>query len=102
MSSLSQLQPWLRPYAEALVNLAPGVVITSVGRSYSMQRLLYRRYLAGQSKYPAAPPGTSLHEQGRAFDLHAPDAVLEQLGRIWESWGGRWGARFNDPIHFEA
>lgn len=29
------------------------------------------------------------------------ERYLEPLGRVWESWGGRWGGRFNDPIHFE-
>jgi hypothetical protein len=44
-----------------------------------------------------------MHEYGRAFDVVAPDAVLEQLGRVWEYVGGTWGGRDgSDPIHFEA
>lgn len=31
-----------------------------------------------------------------------PDDQLELAGRVWESWGGRWGGRFGDPIHFEV
>ncbi len=42
-----------------------------------------------------------MHQIGRAFDLNADDAVLKELGRLWESWGGRWGGAV-DPIHFEA
>lgn len=96
--------PGLRPFAVELLRLAgPSVTVTSVRRSTRQQRLLYRRYLAGLSRFPAAPPGTSKHERGLAFDLYSPDeALLRELGAIWESWGGRWGGRFNDPIHFEA
>lgn len=98
------LVPGLRRPAEELLALAgPSAVLTSVRRSRRQQELLYRRYLAGQSKYPAAPPGTSKHEQGRAFDIYSPDEnVLRRLGAIWEAAGGTWGGRFNDPIHFEA
>jgi LAS superfamily LD-carboxypeptidase LdcB len=65
--------------------------------------MLYRRYVAGQSKYPAAPPGRSYHNYGRAFDVDdASPAQLAAMGQLWESWGGRWGGRFGDPIHFEA
>jgi hypothetical protein len=102
MRTLSALEPWLVPYAEYLLQLYPPAQVTSVRRTWSQQYQLYRRYLAGQSQYPAAPPGSSLHEQGRAFDLLAPADVLEQLGYIWEQLGGRWGGRFHDPIHFEA
>lgn len=96
--------PALRPYAEELLRLAgPAAQVTSVRRSRRQQELLYRRFLAGQSQFPAAPPGTSKHERGLAFDVYSPDAaLLRRLGAIWESWGGVWGGRFKDPIHFEA
>jgi hypothetical protein len=65
--------------------------------------MLYRRYVAGQSRYPAAPPGRSYHNFARAFDVDDRDPdQLVQMGAVWESWGGRWGGRFGDPIHFEA
>jgi hypothetical protein len=99
---LEQLEPWLAPWAAWLVSLYPQASVTSTRRTWSEQYALYRRAAAGQSRYPAAPPGSSLHEQGRAFDIQAPDEILEQLGAIWESVGGRWGGRFHDPIHFEA
>lgn len=76
--------------------------VTSAFRTYAQQARLYRRYLHGMSPYPAAPPGNSMHEQGRAFDLGGLTAEeLQTLGLTWESWGGRWGGRFGDPIHFE-
>jgi LAS superfamily LD-carboxypeptidase LdcB len=94
---------WLRPYAEYLMSLFPERRVTSSYRSYSEQYMLYRRYLLGQSKYPAAAPGRSYHNYGRAWDVDDADTgQLEEMGAIWESWGGRWGGRFGDPIHFEA
>ena len=101
MPSLDSLHPALLPYARELVRLYPAVQITSVLRSRSEQTRLYRRYLAGHSQYPAAPPGSSYHEYGRAWDMVAPGDVLVALGRIWQQWGGTWGGA-RDPIHFQA
>lgn len=104
MGLFDGLQPFLRRPAQRLLNLAgPNASLTSVRRSPRQQALLFRRYQAGLSKFPAAPPGTSKHELGLAFDIWSPDAqLLRDLGATWESWGGVWGGRFNDPIHFEA
>ena len=74
--------------------------ITSTYRSPADQARLYRAYLEGRSVYPAAAPGRSTHERGRAMDMVAED--LGWLGEVWEHWGGRWGGRFRDPIHFEV
>lgn len=71
-------------------------------RGYRDQARLYRAYINGESQYPAAPPGTSYHEYGRAFDLKADKFILAYLGQVWTSWGGTWGAKFGDPIHFQA
>lgn len=78
------------------------VEVTSVRRSYARQRRLYEDFKAGRSKYPAAPPGTSTHEKGLAFDLHVePRALLDRMGSLWEKIGFTWGGRFHDPIHFD-
>lgn len=104
--SLSALQPWLRPYAEQLVALAPSagartVRITSVRRSKAQQQQLYKNYLAGRSSFPAAPPGRSKHEFGLAWDMVTePFSVLHTLGNWWRSAGGEWSS--TDPIHFAA
>jgi len=102
-----RLRPELRPWATALFDvatrfrLAPRV--TSTFRSLSEQRLLYEKFLRGQSRFPAAPPGRSRHNFGLAFDMIANTPEGQDfLGRVWESWGGRWGGRFNDVIHFDT
>lgn len=100
MSSFSGLQPWLRPYAAAMASYFPGLTITSVRRSRTEQlRLWHNRH---NNPYPVAPPGTSKHERGLAWDMVGPSSLLAQAGRVWESWGGRWGGRFGDEIHFEV
>lgn len=92
----------MAPYASALVSYFPTLRVTSVYRTYSQQVQLYNNWLAGRSKYPAAPPGSSYHEYGRAWDMVGDAAELARAGAVWESWGGTWGGRFGDEIHFQA
>ena len=70
-SWVNGLHPQLAPYFEQLYAIAtsvdPAARITSAKRSNAEQWRLYRRWLAGQSKYPVAVPGTSYHEHGRAI-----------------------------------
>jgi D-alanyl-D-alanine carboxypeptidase len=108
-ASISSLIPELQPYCRALLDVAgrAGLQprITSCRRSLHEQTLLYNRFLAGSNPYPVAPPGTSAHEFGYAFDMmiQGPDMDqnLADLGQVWTSWGGVYGGAFNDPIHFE-
>lgn len=105
-AAIDALIPELRAPARALESLAAraGVAprITSTRRSHSEQSRLYRRFLAGGSQYPVAPPGSSAHEFGMAFDMVVVgEANQNDLGQVWESWGGVWGGRASDPIHFE-
>lgn len=96
---MTGLQPWLSPWADWLVaNAREEVQVTSTFRSYAQQLSLYLTQWA--SPYPAAPPGRSYHEYGRAFDLKASDGELYRLGSIWQSVGGTWHP--SDPIHFQA
>lgn len=108
MASLVQLHRAFRPFAEALVSAARGAglspTVTSTKRSSVKQRQLYENWQRGRSPYPAAPPGTSLHEHGLAFDMTVrPMSALKACGEAWEALGKgfRWGGRFGDPIHFE-
>jgi D-alanyl-D-alanine carboxypeptidase len=110
-ASISSLIPELQPFARDLLRVAGAAGlqprITSTRRSSAEQTRLYRRFLAGQNPYPVAPPGTSAHEFGYAFDMMiqaAPgqmESDLADLGQVWTSWGGVWGGAFKDPIHFE-
>ncbi len=107
-ASLNSLIPEFRPWAAALVNAAASAGlqprVTSTRRSHAFQARLYRRFLAGQSQFPVAPPGTSSHEFGYALDLIISPydlSLFKELGDLWNSWGGIWGGAFNDPIHFE-
>jgi len=107
MAGIDSLVPDLRPWATALSAEASKAGLfprfTSFRRSYAQQSRLYRRYLAGLTAYPVAPPGRSAHELGLAFDLVvSPMEGLSDLGSLWESWGGVWGGKRSDPIHFEA
>lgn len=105
-ASLNQLIPELQPYARQLVQVCTqyGLMptVTSTLRTLREQVFLYKRYIQGQSQYPAAKPGTSAHEFGWAFDMTVqPLAALSDVGRLWESWGGVWGGHYSDPVHFE-
>jgi hypothetical protein len=74
--------------------------ITSTRRTHAAQARLYRRWQQGLSPFPAAPPGSSEHEFGYAFDLVVtPWDALSDVGYTWETWGGRWGGAV-DPVHF--
>lgn len=103
-ASLAGLIPEFRPWAKRLL-LSAGQAglqprVTSTRRSHREQSWLYKRYLAGQNPFPVAPPGTSAHEFGFAMDMvTVPFDALSDLGSLWISWGGLWGA--SDPVHFE-
>lgn len=100
------LHPQLRPVADAFIRALRTagfqVTVTSTLRDESTQAALYDNYRRGCSTIPAAAPGKSRHGFGRAFDLRLVPPRYDLAGRYWESIGGTWGGRFNDPIHFEA
>lgn len=98
MLSLSGLDPALRPFAQRLVAMFPELVVTSVFRSYSDQLALWNE--RHRNPFPVAPPGSSKHERGLAWDMTGPPDRLREAGRVWRSWGGRWFE--SDPIHFEV
>lgn len=104
-ASLDSLDPGLafaaRALASAVAEAGGQFRFTSTLRSHSEQTRLFRRHLQGLSPYPVAPPGTSAHEYGWAFDaVTSPWEWQADVGQVWQSWGGVWGAR-GDPVHFE-
>lgn len=105
MNSTSGLQPWLKGPIEWLVYVAAhnGLQpqISSTYRSESEQRRLYEAYLRGSARFPAAPPGRSYHQFGRAADIILnQDWGYPALGALWIQMGGNWWAA--DRIHFQA
>lgn len=102
MNRFPGLHPDLAIYAQRLFDwceqqgLHPR--ITSIRRSTQQQAVLYERYRRGQSVFPAAPPGRSLHEKGLAFDMVTDDRG-QSAGAVWNAAGGRWFSA--DWVHFE-
>ncbi len=96
-----ELLPWFRWVVANLTELDGSTRVSSAFRTYAEQARLYRRYLAGQSRYPVAPPGSSYHEYGRAIDVVARPEALRRVGLMWRAAGGTWGGE-RDPIHFHA
>lgn len=105
MASTRDLDQRAKPIADAFIRALKRagirVIVTSTRRSLDKQAQLYRNYLAGKSKYPAAPPGQSTHGAGLAFDLNLVPPLYREAGALWESIGFTWGGRFSDPIHFD-
>jgi len=110
MADLNTLDYRLVPWAKWLYLMGKQydgrLVVTSARRSSAKQAELYAKYQSGQSVIPAAPPGSSLHEYGLAFDLARlgkdplGDPLLAWLGLIWTMVGGRHGG-IRDPVHFQ-
>jgi|SRR6516162_1348865 hypothetical protein len=105
-ASLDALDPDLRQGYNELIQVCHlaglTTTLTSTVRTIREQTYLYKRYLAGASSLPAAPPGHSAHEYGWAFDMVvSPTQWQGNVGRAWETtWGGTWGGE-KDPVHFE-
>lgn len=105
-SSLRELDPRVRPYAEAFVqylrDVGLGVEITSVHRTTEEQANMHASRQGCTDCLPSAPPGHSLHERRLAWDMViVPRSLQTRVGHAWERLGGRWGGRFRDPVHFD-
>jgi len=96
-----RVYPLARAFVDALEHAGVHVTVTSTVRGPDVQAELYANFVAGRSKFPAAPPGRSTHALGIAFDVHLDPPVYDQAGAVWESLGFTWGGRFGDPIHFD-
>ncbi len=97
---LDEFQPWARALVDAAGAAGLQPRVTSTLRSRAEQTRLYRRYLAGLSQFPAAPPGHSAHEYGYALDLVVtPFDTIYDVGAWWQEQGGVWHE--SDAVHFE-
>ncbi len=99
--NLRGLSPSVRTHAALTLEWAAyyriPVVITSTFRSWNEQQVLYDKWLRGDSRWPAAPPGRSAHNWGLAFD----SVVRPEHEAAWE-WLRRalgWHVPLNDEIH---
>lgn len=103
MISTAGLDPYVANASRLLVGTLRGLgysaTLTSGYRSPDKQAKLFSQYLAGRTKYPVAPPGTSTHEFGYGIDVasNAPDPVLrfaaDVAGLVWFGPG--------DRVHFD-
>lgn len=96
---IGMLMEWCKVYGVP-------VSVTSGHRSVRSQAALYERWVSGRSPLPAAPPGSSKHNQdpSPAVDLKFPYSHGALVVFFAEYLGLRWGGRFSvyDPVHFEA
>lgn len=103
MMHINTLEPFLRPYAVAMVNGLrengiPAMIISGRRNAH------LNREVGGAE--------TSLHLRGLAFDVQIEGFQRAELhpyfwqsiGEWWESLGGRWGGRFTpkDVNHFDT
>jgi len=104
MASLLTLAASIRPAAASAISFARSqgisIVVTSVRRSRTQQRKLYADYLAGRSKFPAAPPGRSAHEYGLAWDSWVEAPYVDWWVAVRRAFG--WHVPSNDWVHAEV
>lgn len=104
MIAFTGIDPRLRERAELTVlyaqRLGIPVEVTSVRRTEGEQRKLYAKFQAGKAKYPTAPPGTSAHQFGVAWDSVVPERWLPTWTAIRRAMG--WKVSESDIIHAEA
>ena len=77
----------------ACVDLCPR--LTSTFRTREEQEELWRD--RSRNPYPVAPPGTSRHESGLAWDSVVPEGQWPAYNRLRESLG--WKLIPSDPVH---
>lgn len=59
------------------------LVLSDLYRSYDMQRQAHLDYVTGKKKAYSPPPGGSMHEAGRAFDLELDQIKKLGLPTFW-------------------
>jgi hypothetical protein len=104
VSPLSGLDARLRPAAVYALTWARKhgvqVTVTSVRRSRRKQQQLYNAYVNGRSRFPAAPPGTSAHEFGLAWDSFVEERYVPWWTAVREAVG--FQVPSNDWVHAQV
>ncbi len=73
----------LKRLAVALEGQGGKLVLSDLFRSYDMQLGSHQDYVSGKKSAFSPPPGGSLHEAGRSFDLHL-DELGMKLSKFWK------------------
>ncbi|AKP25956.1 Serine-type D-Ala-D-Ala carboxypeptidase [Leptospira interrogans serovar Manilae] len=106
ISSLENVDQRLVSFFQDLKRNLSNVRVFESRRSWARQAKLYAACKAGTGSCPAAPPGSSAHQYGRALDINGFSAVRDR--KTIESvlakhpdieWGIDWKA--TDPPHFQ-
>ena len=104
LNPLAGLDARLRPAAAFALNWARKngvqVIVTSVRRDRKKQLRLYQRFVRGESRFPAAPPGTSAHEYGLAWDSFVSDELVPWWTAVRQAVG--FQVPSNDWVHAQA
>jgi len=76
------------------------LTINSAARTPEKQKELYDKWVAGGKKgMPVAPPGSSLHEQGKAVDIQ--EGISSSVAIAALNSQGLFQTVPNDPVHFQ-
>ncbi|EMF80046.1 serine-type D-Ala-D-Ala carboxypeptidase [Leptospira weilii serovar Topaz str. LT2116] len=106
ISSLENVDPRLVLFFQDLKRSLPSVYVFESRRSWARQAKLYAACKAGSGSCPAAAPGSSAHQYGRALDVNGFSAQRDR--KTIESvlirhpdieWGVDW--KVVDPPHFQ-
>lgn len=68
---------------QKLLDLDADLILSDLFRTYDMQYQAYLDYITGKKKAYSPPPGGSLHEAGRAFDLDLSKLKKIGLAKFW-------------------
>ncbi|EMP02321.1 M15 family metallopeptidase [Leptospira santarosai] len=106
INSLENVDSRLVSFFQDLKRTLPGVYVFESRRSWARQAKLYAACKAGTGSCPAAAPGSSAHQFGKALDINgfsaekdrkSIESVLVRHPDI--EWGIDW--KQSDPPHFQ-
>ncbi|EQA61723.1 M15 family metallopeptidase [Leptospira alexanderi] len=106
INSLENVDSRLVSFFQDLKRSLPSVYVFESRRSWARQAKLYAACKAGTGSCPAAPPGSSAHQYGRALDVNGFSAVKDrkQIESVLVNHSGiEWGVDWkqSDPPHFQ-